>query len=120
MKKFFMMSGKLLQDPSPLEKYLGLSDKEHQEEILPSSDDLKLVDKLIKRNITSVTQLIEYLSDRKIQNVNRDIARKAVARAWKIHMNEEDAAKEIAKELSEWILEIAEGLGKITIKYKDG
>ena len=109
-----MATGKIIRDYRPLLIYLAIIPDDERDRVLPSAELLERVNGMVKEGWKSLEELLETLEREYRPLINKEAAEEAIKEAWGGCAC--DPAEEIAKELSGWVLEMAEGLGLIKLR----
>ncbi len=108
-----MATRKIIRDYRPLLIYLAIVPDEVRDRVLPSRELLERIKGMVKEGRKSLEELLEALEREYRPLINKEAAEEAIKEAWGGCAC--DPAEEIAKELSGWVLEMAEGLGLIKL-----
>ncbi len=112
-----MATGKIIKDYAPLMRFLKLIPCNARQDILPQSEDLLRLKRLVKGG-TDVNELLKALArtfSRRLAPYGKE-ASEVLKNVWGIDASEEYAVEELSRELAGWVIEIGEGLGYLSIR----
>jgi predicted CopG family antitoxin len=111
-----LSSGKLVKNPQLVMKYLEELKKRGIEiaTVIPGREELEIVEKAVKEKM-NMLRVVEELIRHFKSKIDAQLAKITVKEVLREEVDEDTASYLIAKELSAWVLEIAETLNIIKI-----